>query len=270
MSDIRITLISDSTGETVSLAVQAAASQFESSKVKIETFSFIGRPSELETLPATIWETADLIVYTLVRADTSEALRTKCQQHGIQSISLLDPLVTALSNRLKAAPSSRPGQQYVVSSDYFIRLSALDYAMSHDDGQNPAYLETADVILTGVSRTSKTPTSIYLAYQGIKAANVPLVYRQSVPPSLLAALARGQLVVGLTASATRLAQIRSQRLQSLERKDIEYADKTRVEDEIVEARLFFDRYDLPVIDVTRRSIEETAASIKVLLRNRDP
>ncbi|MEO0911669.1 MAG: pyruvate, water dikinase regulatory protein [Pseudomonadota bacterium] len=269
MAKAHLTLISDSTGETVSQAVRAAVSQFAGAAPALETYSFIRSPEDLETLPPAVWQHSTLVVFTLVRPDTRAALLERCRVGKIQAISLLDPLLTALSGQLDAIPSSRPGQQYIVSSNYFSKLAALDYAMQHDDGQNPDHLANADVILTGVSRSSKTPTCIYLAYQGIKAANIPLVYRQPPAAKLLDALAENRLVVGLTISAARLAQIRRQRLKSLERSDVEtYADRDRIEDEIVEARLFFDRNAIPVIDVTRRSIEETAASIRALLRER--
>ncbi|QHQ36597.1 pyruvate, water dikinase regulatory protein [Algicella marina] len=267
MTEIQLTLISDSTGETVNLAAQAAASQFKGCRLEMEIYSFIGRPSDLENLPAEVWEKSDIVVFTLVRNDTRSALLERCKRHGIQAVALLDPLLTVLSGHIGCQPSSRPGEQYIVSADYFSKLSALDFAMQNDDGQSPDRLRNADVVLTGVSRTSKTPTCIYLAYQGIKAANIPLIYKSPAPSSLIEAIEAGRLVIGLTVSATRLVQVRTQRLQSLEREDVEtYADRQRIEDEIVEARLLFARYDLPVIDVTRRSIEETAASIRNLIR----
>lgn len=267
MKRTHLTLISDSTGETVSLSVQAAISQFTEINIEKTVHSFASKPKDLHALPKRSWEETDLVIYTLVRSDTREALLEICRDHKLPAIALLDPLLTKLSILLGKDPTSLPGSQYNVTHASLGRFAALDYAMTHDDGKNADRLLAADVVLTGVSRTSKTPTCIYLAYQGIKAANVPLVYRQEPPQDFLRVLESGHPVVGLTISANRLAQIRSQRLLSLGQSQPEdYADQERVEEEIVAARLLFDRYNLPVIDVTRRSIEETAATIRSLLR----
>jgi [pyruvate, water dikinase]-phosphate phosphotransferase / [pyruvate, water dikinase] kinase len=165
--------------------------------------------------------------------------------------------------------SERAGLQHRVSSEYFARISALDFATAHDDGALGRRLLQADVVLTGVSRTSKTPTCIYLAYRGIRAANVPLLPKSEPDPALFAAIEAGVPVIGLTASPTRLAQIRSQRLAAMGAGHApDYADLGRIRGEVAEARLFFDRHEIPVIDVTTRSIEETAAAILVILRSR--
>ena len=160
--------------------------------------------------------------------------------------------------------------QHRITSVYFDRIAALDFAISHDDGALGDRLMQADVILTGVSRTSKTPTCIYLAHRGVKAANVPLVPKTTPDPAFIAAIGKGVPVIGLTASPARLSQIRSQRLEAIGSvQTADYAEIDAIRAEVADARIFFDRHDIPVIDVTRRSIEETAAEILALLRSRE-
>jgi regulator of PEP synthase PpsR (kinase-PPPase family) len=172
----------------------------------------------------------------------------------------LDPLVAALARYLGASISTRVGAQHAMDNDYFNRMDALSYAIGHDDGQGTQDLEAADVVLVGVSRTSKTPTSIYLAHRGIRAANVPLV-PGAEPPAQLFTLKRA-VVVGLTVSPDRLIQIRRNRLLNLrEERESAYIELESVRDEIVRARRMFEKYGWPVIDVTRRSVEETAAAV---------
>jgi hypothetical protein len=175
-------------------------------------------------------------------------------------IAPLDPLVSALSRYLGAPLSTRVGAQYALDTDYFNRMDALSYALGHDDGQGGQDLARADVVLVGVSRTSKTPTCIYLAHRGVRAANVPLVPSAKLPDALLKL--GGVPVVGLTVSPDRLVQIRRNRLRSLnEDRESSYVDTDLVRTEIVEARRLFERQGWPVIDVTRRSVEETAAAV---------
>jgi hypothetical protein len=179
-------------------------------------------------------------------------------------IPALDPLVGALSHYLGASTTSRVGAHLRLDTDYFNRMEALNYAIGHDDGQGNQDLDRADVVLVGVSRTSKTPTCIYLAHRGVRAANVPLVPGRS-PPERLFQL-NNALVVGLTVSPDRLIQIRRNRLLSLkEERESSYIDVDSVRDEIVQARRLYERHGWPVIDVTRRSVEETAAAILNLL-----
>jgi regulator of PEP synthase PpsR (kinase-PPPase family) len=172
----------------------------------------------------------------------------------------LDPMVSALSWYLGAPLSDRVGAQYSLDNDYFNRMDALSYALGHDDGQGGRDLGAADVILVGVSRTSKTPTCIYLAHRGVRAANVPLVPAAGLPDGLLEL--KGIPIVGLTVNPDRLVQIRRNRLRSLnEDRESEYVDTDAVRTEIVAARRLFERQGWPMIDVTRRSVEETAAAV---------
>jgi len=189
-----------------------------------------------------------------------EALEEGCRRLDMPCIPALDPLVSAMSRYLGYATTTRVGAHLRLDTDYFNRMDALNYAIGHDDGQGGQDLEQADVILVGVSRTSKTPTCIYLAHRGVRAGNVPLVPGRP-PPEKLFNL-NNTLVVGLTISPDRLIQIRRNRLLSLkENRESTYIDVDAVRDEIVQARRLYERQGWPVIDVTRRSVEETAAAV---------
>jgi len=192
------------------------------------------------------------------------ALEEGCRRLEMPCIAALDPVVSAMSRYLGARISTRVGAQHALNNDYFDRIEALDYAIAHDDGQGGQDLTQADVILVGVSRTSKTPTCIYLAHRGVRAANVPLVPHRP-PPDQLFQLKKA-LVVGLTVTPDRLLQIRRNRLLNLkETRESTYTDPDGVRDEIVKARRLFERQGWPVIDVTRRSVEETAAAVLNLM-----
>ncbi|WP_112320857.1 pyruvate, water dikinase regulatory protein [Oceanibium sediminis] len=264
-----IVLLSDSTGETVSAAVRAAVSQFAVSDVHYRLYPFLRKPEDFGTIPASVLDKADLIAFTLVNPDLKSLIEAEATRRGIPAIPVLDPLIEGIASVIGAAPSTRPGQQYRVNRGYLDRVTAIDFAITHDDGLSEDHLMSADVILAGVSRTSKTPTCIYLGYQGIKAANVPLIPGQPTPVHLEKAIAAKVPTVGLTVSPLRLMQIRQTRLKTLGSAAIDtYTNREKIEEELVAARLFFDRHNLPVIDVTRRSIEETAAAIRHYLSNR--
>jgi regulator of PEP synthase PpsR (kinase-PPPase family) len=201
-----------------------------------------------------------VVLHTIVDKDLRAALESGCRALDMPCVAALDPMVAALARYLGASISTRVGAQHALDNDYFNRMDALSYAINHDDGQGTQDLEAADVVLVGVSRTSKTPTSIYLAHRGIRAANVPLV-PGAEPPAQLFNLKRA-VVVGLTLSPDRLIQIRRNRLLNLrEDRETTYTELESVREEIVRARRMFERYGWPVIDVTRRSVEETAAAI---------
>jgi regulator of PEP synthase PpsR (kinase-PPPase family) len=203
-------------------------------------------------------------MHTIVDGALRAALEEGCRRHEIPCIAALDPVVAAMSRYLGAPISSRVGAQHALDTDYFNRMEALSYAIGHDDGQLGQDLSQADVVLIGVSRTSKTPTSIYLAHRGVRAANIPLVPGVSLPREVFEL--KKTLVVGLIASPDRLIQIRRNRLLSLnENRESTYIDQEAVREEIIAARRLFERQGWPVIDVTRRSVEETAAAIINLL-----
>lgn len=263
-------LISDSTGETLHALARAALAPFRpETEVRIHLSVFVRSQRDLEEALERLRGAPGLVWYTVIDPAMRNRIESMCRELGVESTSVLTPLIEGLSRHLGRAPSHRPGLQHQMGSDYFERIAALDFAISHDDGALAERLRRADVILTGVSRSSKTPTCIYLAYRGVRAANVPLLPNRDPPRELLDAQAAGTPLIGLTASPSRLAQVRSQRLESLgQRGTADYADLERIRNEVAAARLFFQRHRIPVIDVTRRSIEETAAEVLAELRAR--
>lgn len=266
---LHLHLVSDSTGETLHALARAALAPFRpEADVTFHLSVFVRSSRDLDAVLAGLRHHPGPVWCTLVDSAVRERLERACAGLRVDYVNVLMPLIDRLSRDLACAPSHRPGLQHQMGSDYFERIAALDFAIAHDDGALADRLRRADVVLTGVSRTSKTPTCIYLAYRGIKAANVPLLPNREPPPELLEAIAARVPVVGLTASPSRLAQVRSHRLDSLGGAQAAgYADLARIRDEVAAARLFFQRHRIPVIDVTRRSIEETAAEILALLRS---
>ncbi|MBY8976414.1 kinase/pyrophosphorylase [Rhodobacteraceae bacterium NNCM2] len=264
-----IHLISDSTGETLLTTVRAVLAPFEDMPVDLHQSVFVRSDSDLAEAIAQITRKPGMVFHTLVNAQHRAAIEETCAKIGQTAIPLLDPLIARVSEFLGVSPKHRPGMQYRIDNDYFDRIAAMDFAIAHDDGALGSRLLRADVILTGVSRTSKTPTCIYLAYRSIKAANMPLVPGVKPDPAFFQALEAGVPAIGLTASPTRLSQIRTNRLEALGDRTASYADLDLIREEVADARLFFERHDLPVIDVTRRSIEETAAEILAILRARN-
>ena len=264
----QIVLLSDATGETVTAAAEAVASQFVEMPVEITMYPFVRSIERAKSLVEG-FESVDLVIYTIVSTEITNLIEAASKKQGFKAISLLGPVMKAFEGLEGLQPTGQPGKQYKVDKDYLERVSAIDYAISHDDGLSAEYLRQADVILVGVSRTSKTPTCIYLAYQGIRAANVPLVPDQQVPESFIEALNAGVPAIGLIASPTRLSQVRQHRLKALGNPElIAYAETKDIQNELASARLFFEKHGLPVIDVTRRSIEETAAAIRGILAER--
>jgi hypothetical protein len=204
------------------------------------------------------------VLYTFVDVELRRLLDQFCREQKIAAISVLDPVLEVMQRQFGMAATHLPGRQHVLDDAYFARIEAMDFAIAEDDGQHQERWQEADVIVLGVSRTSKTPTCLYLANKGIKAANLPLVKELPLPP-ILFDVAKSKLVVGLTKEAARLVEIRRQRLKLLNEHDESYADPERVAAELLYARQLFTKMQIPVIDVTRRSIEETAAEIMTLL-----
>jgi regulator of PEP synthase PpsR (kinase-PPPase family) len=254
-------LVSDSTGETLNALARAACARFTNVLPIEHIYALVRAPRQLDRALEEIANAPGVVLHTIIDPALREALELGCQKMDMPCIAALDPLVSALSRYLGAPLSTQVGAQYSLDADYFNRMDALNYAIGHDDGQGGQDLERADVILVGVSRTSKTPTSIYLAHRGVRAANVPLVAPAGqVPPRLLAI--KGVPIVALTLSPDRLLEIRRNRLRSLnERRESSYVDADAVRQEVIEARRLFERQGWPVIDVTRRSVEETAAAV---------
>lgn len=270
---LHLHLISDSTGETVTTVARAALSQFEDVVPVEHVWFFVRTRTQLDKVLTVIETLPGLVVYTLVSPELRHALQERCRALSVPAVAVLDPVMNALTNLLGSAGRPQIGKQHAMDEGYFSRIGAMDFAMRHDDGQWPEELEEADVVLVGVSRTSKTPTCVYLANRGIRAANVPVVPDMPQLP-YLQRLQR-PLVVGLTINPETLAQIRRNRQkmlgvsdEDLSRFGGDYADLERIRTELVMARRLFAERGWPEIDVTRRSVEETAASILQLLQSR--
>lgn len=261
-------LVSDATGETLITVARAAAAQYATVAPIEHIYPLVRTDKQLERVIAEIEAAPGIVLYTMLDSAIAKRLEEKCREFGLPCLSILDPVLALFQSYLGAESTRRVGAQHTLNAEYFKRIDALNYTMLHDDGQHTEDLEHADVVLTGVSRTSKTPTSIYLANRGVKTANVPLVPNMPVPPQL-ERLTR-PLVVGLTASPERIVQIRQNRLLGLNahRDDDLYVDRQAVAEEIALSRKLCARHNWPVIDVTRRSIEETAAAVLSLLAER--
>ncbi len=269
MTKYHIHLVSDSTGETLKSVSGATLAQFaESQKDCIEhLWALVRTPGQMERVIQAIAAARGMVMFTLVSEEMRDMLQEACRNLGVPYIAVLDPVLAALSAYLGEQAHGLPGKQHQLDAHYFARIEAMQFTMAHDDGQGVEDVDKADVVLVGVSRTSKTPTSIYLANRGLRTANVPLVAGLTVPPEL--ETATRPLIVGLTTSPDRLIQVRRNRLQSMNQiGDTTYVDLETVKEEIANARRLFTRNSWPVIDVTRRSIEETAAAIYTLYQRR--
>ena len=259
-----IHLVSDSTGETLNAMARAVCARFEDVLPIEHIYPLVRSERQLMRVLEEIENAPGVVIHTIVDPTLRAALEQGCRTLDMGCLAALDPLVSAMGRYLGASMSTKVGAQHALDSDYFNRMEALNYAIAHDDGQSAAELDTADVVLVGISRTSKTPTCIYLAHRGIKAANVPLVPGAPLPEKLTQL--KRAMVVALTASPDRLIQIRRNRLLSLkEERESTYIDVDSVRDETVRALRFYEKHGWPVIDVTRRSVEETAAAIINLL-----
>ena len=260
-------LVSDATGETLNTLARAAAAQFSDFQSVEHVHSLIRTPKRLARVIQHIEENPGVVLFTIINEDLRRELESECTRLEVPFVSVLDPVVGTLTNYLNAKSRPQIGGQHALNAEYFQRIDALNFTMMHDDGQHTEGLDEADVVLVGISRTSKTPTSIYLANRGIKVANVPIVPGMSLPKEL-GALEK-PLVIGLVATSERIAQIRRNRLLSLNESDeTDYVDKKAIADELNYARKICSEHDWQVIDVTRRSIEETAAAILTLYHER--
>jgi len=259
---LHLHLISDSTGETLESVAKASLARFEGAEAVKHFWPMVRSEGHLDRIITEVAKKPGLVIYTLVDGAVRDRLEQRCATLGLPMVSPLDPTISALSELLGQAATRRPGRQHVMDEAYFRRVDAINYTMVHDDGAQAGIedLEEADIVLLGVSRTSKTPTSIYLANRGYKTANIPLV-PQSPPPAHVWQL-QAPLLVGLTTATDRLVQIRRNRLLTLgQTPDTDYVDAERIDAEVAFARRLFADHDVPVIDVSRRSIEETAAAI---------
>jgi regulator of PEP synthase PpsR (kinase-PPPase family) len=258
-------LISDSTGETLIAASRAAAAQYQGVASIEHVYPLVRTPAQLDRVIAEIENAPGIVLFTLVDSNLSKRLEDGCAASGSPCLSVLGPILTLFQSYLGQNATPRAGAQHILNTDYFKRIDALNFSMISDDGQAPENLDHADIVLIGVSRTSKTPTSIYLANRGYKTANIPLVPHVLLPRAL--DYLRRPLIVGLIASAERIVQIRQNRLLSLNADSkTDYVDRAAVAEEVAASRRLFAERGWPTIDVTRRSIEETAAAILDLYR----
>jgi [pyruvate, water dikinase]-phosphate phosphotransferase / [pyruvate, water dikinase] kinase len=261
-------LISDSTGETLITVARAAAAQYAKIMPIEHVHPLVRTQKQLDRVLGEVEETPGIVLYTLLQENFAAKLEEKCRALGLPCLSILGPVLHLFHAYLGAESTHKVGAQHTLNAEYFRRIDALNYTMMHDDGQQADDLEEADVLLIGVSRTSKTPTSIYLANRGVKTANVPLVPGLPLPAGI--EHLQRPLVVGLYASPERIVQIRQNRLLGLKahRDDDKYIDQQSVAEEVAASRRLCARHNWPLIDVTRRSIEETAAAVLALLGER--
>lgn len=257
-------LVSDSTGETLAGVMRATCAQFDRILPVEHSYFLVRSARQLDRVLREIEAAPGVVMFTLSNNDHRGLLEEGCKKIGAPCVAVLDPVLDTMSRYLGQELNHRVGASRTLNAEYFKRIDALDFAMYHDDGQQVVELRTADVILVGVSRTSKTPTSVYLAHRGVKAANVPVVPGVPLPPELFEP--NHPPVVGLTISAERLLAIRRNRLAAMkETRGGEYIDEDAVRREVMEAQRLFEREDWPMIDVSRRSVEETAAAVLNLL-----
>ena len=267
MKQLHLHLLSDSTGETLDMVAKACLAQFDTVDALIHFWPMVRSEGHLDRVLDDVERRPGLVLYTVVNPLIRRELEQKCRRRGIHAVSVLDPVIDALSAISGEAAKGRAGRQHALDAAYFARVDAIQFTIAHDDGIAPQNWEEADIVLAGVSRTSKTPTSIYLANRGYKVANIPLV-PESPPPQNLFTL-KHPLVVGLTTNPDRLIQIRRNRLLSLNQApETDYVDAEAVNAELAFARRLFADHGWPVIDVTRRSIEETALAIVKLCAER--
>lgn len=268
MKKFNLHLVSDSTGETVSSVARSVISQFEDLDAVEHVWSLVRTKGQMERVIEGIREKPGVVMYTIIDENLQEILYNSCRKMKLPCISVLSRVIREISVYLGVKMTSpHPGKQHELDEEYFHRIDAINFTIAHDDGQNTDELEEADVVLVGVSRTSKTPTSVYLSYRGVNSANIPYVKNVPLPDTLYNL--KNPLVIGLVIAPERLQLIRKSRLSSLhERRDTSYVDLEAIKEEVLEARKLFNKMNWPVIDVTRKSVEETAAKIMQLYYER--
>ncbi len=260
MNRFHLHLVSDSTGETASSVARSALSQFEGVEAEEHVWSLVRTKGQMEKVLYGIRENPGMVLFTVIDETLGSELKKECTKLKIPCVPVLSRVISELSSYLGTEASDQVGRQHRLDEEYFERVEAINFALAHDDGQNTNELEEADVVLVGVSRTSKTPTCVYLSYRGLRAANVPYVMGCALPHNLLE-LER-PLVLGLVINPERLMQIRKSRLLHLkEKRETSYVDIERIKEEVAEARKLFAQQKWKVIDVTRRSVEEVTATI---------
>ncbi|MBL4614552.1 MAG: kinase/pyrophosphorylase [Magnetovibrio sp.] len=267
MTSLVLHKISDSTGETLDVVARACLVQFPDVEVIEQRWTMVRNQDQIDDILTEISNNPGFVIFTLVDDELTEKLVHGCKRLKMPCIDLLNPVLGQLGNYLGVEREHRPGSQHVMDADYFSKIAALHFVLAHDDGQSLHDIDDADVVLMGVSRTTKTPTCIYLANRGIKAANVPIMPGMTLPDEVLQA-AR-PVIIGLTKDPRRLVQIRRQRLKMQgHNEETDYVDPDAVAQEIREAKRMYEEHKWPTIDVTRKSVEETAATILQLFNGR--
>lgn len=268
MHRLHLHLLSDSTGETLEMIAKAALAQFDDAEVTRHFWPMVRSQQHLDRIMAEIAANPGLVLFTLVNTETRARLEDRCAALGLPVVPALDTVTDALQGLLGQRAKARPGRQHAMDEAYFHRVEAIQFTIAHDDGVGWENWEDAQIVLAGVSRSSKTPTSIYLANRGYKTANIPIVIESPPPPALFGL--RRPLVVGLTTAPERLIQVRRNRLLQIgQAPETAYVDADRVAKEVQFARRMFADNGWPVIDVSRRSIEETAAAVINLYNERE-
>ena len=263
MSNIyQIYLISDSTGETLDRIFTAIKAQFKNIDYKIHTYSFTRTENQILKILSSAQENQNsIILYSIVDSSLAKHLARNSEEKKIPCFGVLGDLILSFSKLLNQKASHQPSGQYTLNDEYYKRIEAIQFTMNHDDGNLVKDIKKSDIILLGVSRTSKTPTSIYLANKGFKISNIPLVNENSIP-EILKEDPYLTCIVGLSTEPERLADIRKNRMNSLkEAQNKSYTDLSKIKKEVEDAKNTFKKYKWPIIDVTRKSVEETAASI---------
>jgi len=258
--------VSDSTGETLDRIFLAIKAQFSNFKCKTIHYSFTRTENQVDKIISQSKTKKNIIIlYTIVDSNLSKYMEEQTKKNNIPAFEVLGGLISNFSKLLKKEASHKPSGQHALDKEYYKRIEAVQFTISHDDGKIISDLEKSDVVLVGISRTSKTPTSIYLANRGYKVANIPLISNKEAPDQLIES-AKKTCVIGLVCDATRLSDVRKNRIQSLhEDRAGEYTDERKILSELENSKKLFKKYNWPTIDVTRRSVEETAATIIKIL-----
>lgn len=264
---INLHLVSDSTGETLSSVARAVLSQFESVESNDFIWPLIRTKSQIEKVIEAISKQPGIVLYTIIKDDLVEELRIACFKLQVPCIPVLSHIISEFSNYLRENINNSVGRQHLLDNQYFSRVDAISYTITHDDGQSAWDLYESDVVIVGVSRTSKSPTSVYLSCRGYKVANIPFVSFETIPNSIYEL--KKPLIVGLVINPEKLIQIRQTRLSSIGSEvSNEYTDLESIKKEISESRKLFAKLNCPIIDVTKRSVEETSAKIIQLLQEK--
>ena len=257
----QIFLLSDSTGETLDRIFMALKAQFNNFEYELNQFSFTRTETQISTiLKNAKKQDSPIILYTVVNSKLAKFLAEESNKVGIPCFGVLGDLILNFSKILNQKATHKPSGQHVLDEEYYKRIEAIQFTMNHDDGNQTENILESDIVLVGVSRTSKTPTSIYLANKGLKTSNIPLVNEMSIPKDVISA--KNLCIVGLVTEAERLFDIRRNRLNTLKENEAsDYTNLEKIKTEVEESKKIFKKNKWPTIDVTRKSVEETAASI---------